>query len=225
MTDRSSGLYAQAIRQFEEFLIDYPDHKFTGPARIALGESRIEQAISGAAPSWSGGLTAVRDFMQGQPRLARILQSRSLAQAAVRRPEDRRWAQQIALETDLDRDLLATSAEAAALFKRIAVDEDKSKVLTEITRAATAAEAAILQHETLQAATENMQAAIERREPMAALDARRKLLDRYPKLSQHKSSKKAAEPTLKLEQELVTEQNEESHGRDCRPASTGRARL
>ncbi|MBI5761075.1 MAG: PQQ-binding-like beta-propeller repeat protein [Planctomycetales bacterium] len=205
MEAKEQGSFIQAIKQFEEFLQAHPGHSHANEAKLALATAKVEQFTSGASPNWEEGLTGLNEYItqyrdseefkddQSPPRAFLSKTSSDLALGASK-----------AALTVRKRDLMTIITEAGKLAEMYRPDDDtKKQFLEELATATRAAEAAVLEQETLDAALLKIDEAVTAADPVPALDARRRLLDRYPNLATHRDLTKRLEKVLKLEMDRV----------------------
>jgi pSer/pThr/pTyr-binding forkhead associated (FHA) protein len=207
VSDLEGKKYSQAIEEFNTFLKEYPHHKLAPSAKASLGFAQIEQSISGATPAWQRGLTAVQDFARdnrNHPEFSGFL------------PRLRQYAEQIALgaaesaAAAKQRPLLAVSAEGTKLLTAYSPESKPApKVLEKIQEAIRRAEAVILKQETLDAALADIDRALTGKQPLAAIEARRRLLDRYADLATDRAVKDRLDQTLELERQSVVRETPE----------------
>ena len=199
------GRYSQGIAILEDFLETHPHHKYTQPARYALGRARIEKEISGSTPSWSRGIEALQKF---------ITQNRDTDDFAEQHAKLCEYASQIALAaaraagTLKKRELLEVSKAAVDILTRYSpTDAPPTQTLVRTRDARETSEAAILKQETLDDALARMQDAITAKQPLAALEARRNLLDRYSDLQADSKLVAALDQCLQTATQLVVQED------------------
>ena len=201
MDHLNSRRYAQAISAFEKFLQENPGNRLAAEARTGLGRARIEQPMAGAAPDWVVALEQLEQFIRAQ---------RDLSSFAALQPQLAEYARRITAGAARDagkrasRELLETSSTAERLALQYndedtpaerlisAMDDLRNTSLKEIQR-----------HEGREATIAEMRQAIELRQPMTALAARRALLQRWPDLATHREVARLLAQTLQTEQQLV----------------------
>ncbi len=204
-TEMEQGKYTQAITQFEKFLEKYPRHKYTEPARLKLGESKIKKQISGSTPNWPRGLDAVQTFIKDNrdsetfkdlhPILAKYGETIALGAAKT-------------AESANQRDLLTISTAAEKLLDRFSSkDEPPVEAKAKIRQAFRQAEAALLKRETFDKEIENIDKALKQQQPMLAFAARDNLLTRYPALESDRTVRGKLQEILDAERSLITSQD------------------
>jgi outer membrane protein assembly factor BamB/TolA-binding protein/pSer/pThr/pTyr-binding forkhead associated (FHA) protein len=176
-----SGQFAQAIDGFTKFAAEYPKTDQARQAKVNIGKARVEQALSGAIPDWENGLKTLNDFVAEYRDSEDFRPGDSLLRTFARQSADK-----IALgaaktaEATKRRPLLGTSTDARQLLDILSPPENKpEEQLAAISAALKSAEAAILQQETFDTALTDMKGALEKGQPLAALQTYGRLLDRY----------------------------------------------
>ena len=158
---KREGKYAQAIKVFERFLINYPRDSSTNKAQIQLGLTRIQQHVSGSTPAWDLGLQSVHEYRQKSKDLPEFNE-----EANVQELEE--YVKKIALgaatsaKNNLKPELLEISAEAGTLLKRIGVDKKETDAyLARVARVTKEANDAILKRATFDAAVAKINQALD----------------------------------------------------------------
>src|SRR5690606_23721512 len=64
VADREAGRYAQAIANYEQFLLEYPSDGRALDARFALGLTQIERYAGGSTPDFDRALVAFDEFVR-----------------------------------------------------------------------------------------------------------------------------------------------------------------
>jgi outer membrane protein assembly factor BamB len=205
MDAKEAGTFNEAIPKLEAFVKEHPHHSHAQEAKLALATAKVEQYTSGASPNWEEGLKALNDYItfyrdsndfkddQSPPRLFLSKAASDLAMGAAKR-----------IVTDRKRAMLDIVAEAGKLVELYRPDDDLKKQFTDdLAAAMRAAEAAVIEQETLDDALSKIDDAVATADPVPALDARRRLLDRYPNLFANRDLTRRFEKVLKLEQERV----------------------
>ncbi|RMG39090.1 MAG: FHA domain-containing protein [Planctomycetota bacterium] len=201
---RDSGRYTQAIALYEDFLLNHYRHELADQVRVELGTTRIDKEIAGSTPSWKGGLQMLErlidenrdrdDFAELHPTICDY--AFRIALGAARQAEKAR-----------DRELLEVSNQATTLLVRYSPkDQPPVEQQREIRDALEKAEAAILKKETLDEALADIDAALEAKQPMRALQRRLELLDRYPELESHPEVVARMQRALDTERALIREE-------------------
>ena len=208
------GKFSQAIKAFDQFIALFPRDPLVDKAKVQLGISKIERHTSGATPDWAEGLKELNAFINARQDLPDFEDHRD----GVRRRSEQ--ISEGAAETAgkvFDRNLLIVSDEAKNLLTRFSPEgEEPTDALKRIQTARRVSEAAILKHETLTAAIEAIDKAIEEKRPMDALVERRELIRRYPEFERDKRIVAKLAEILKTEQSLVAKEDQPircGHGR------------
>ncbi|QDU47547.1 outer membrane biogenesis protein BamB [Symmachiella dynata] len=205
---KQEGKYAQAIKAFERFLINYPRDSSTNNAQIQLGLTRIQQHVSGSTPAWELGLQSVHEYRQKSKDLPEFSEEAN-AQELEGYIKKITLGAATSAKNNLDPALLEISAEAGTLLKRIGVDKKETEEhLARVGRVAKEANDAILKRNTFDAAVAKITEALAASQAIAALDERRALLARYPDFASHREIKKLMEQALELEKSTVTREAE-----------------
>ena len=201
LDDFEQQRFSQAIGRFEEFLKQNPGHSLTSPAQNTLGLARIEQAISGATPDWNKGISLLDDFTRTRrkapeypqliPKLAAI--SERMAYGAAD-----------AAAKQKTRQLLPIAEQAQQRLQLFyPVDQQPTETLAKISTSIRQAENALLKHETLQVALQEMDQGLQAKQPFTVFESRRKLLLRYADLATDKTIRERLSTALSDEKALV----------------------
>src|SRR5262249_43173657 len=139
-----------------------------------------------------------------------IEKNRSSAEYAVLRQDIRDIALEIALGSATtsasakDRSLLTVTANASRILELQSPEGQRpEEQLARIQDLIGQAEKAILKHDTYQEAMTHVDAAIENRRPLELLDARKKLLVRYPEFESDEGLRQRISRAMEIEQELI----------------------
>lgn len=201
---RDSGRYTQAIAIYEDFLLNHYRHELADQVRVELGTTRIDKEIAGSTPSWKAGLEMLERFID---------ENRDEDNFAELHPTICDYAFKIALgaaqqaEKARDRTLIEVSDRATTLLVRYSPkDEPPVERQREIRDALEKAEAAILKKETLDQALADIDAALDAKKPMQALERRLQLLDRYPELQTHPEVVARMQRALDTERDLIRQE-------------------
>jgi outer membrane protein assembly factor BamB len=207
--------YSQSAELFERFLEHHPRHEYALPAKRGLGRSLIEREIGGATPSWPRGLAALEEFVE---------QNRSAKDFVDLQADVARSAEKIALgaaksaEAARKKDLLETSKGASNLLARFGADRDLEAHQQRITEAVAAAETSIARQDTFDVALTAMDAALAAKQPMALMESRRALVEKYATFLDNARLKGLVDKALALEKDLVVrEAVDRAASRDERP--------
>jgi tetratricopeptide (TPR) repeat protein len=176
-----NGQYPQAVESLESFLRDYPRHALAPQARIDIGTARVEQALGGGSPAWDKGLEALDEFIKQHLDTKALADPDSALRKFVLSSADRLAFGAIdAARVQHRRPLLGVSAEAVKLIELYSPADNRPEArLKELAEAAVVAEAAIRQREAFDAAVKTMDEALAEKRPREALQAYRRVLDRY----------------------------------------------
>lgn len=208
--------YSQAIKQLDDFILRHGDDKYTEEAVLKRAQIRIDAAVTGSVPDWPKGVEAInlfrddcRDFPTYPdqfPTLASYSEkvSKGALESAAR---------------IFDRKLLKVSEDAEARLQEFSnPDEPPDDVYAEIKRLREIAIDAIRKYEATQETYKAIEDSLAAKKPIPALEARRRLLDRYPELSSDKKLRDFLEETLETERELVQREDSDVVGmKDDRP--------
>lgn len=209
MSEQEQGNYTLAIKSWNDFLAEFPGNSQYEAAVYNRDRCLVEKEVSSSTPDWAAGLKALESYVQqhrDQPSFDDV-QREYVAETARRIAEG-------ALETaqrTRARSLLAVATEAEKLLDRHALAATPPVEIKErLARNYKQAEALVLQQETLNATFEKMDAAINRKDPILAFDARRLLLDRYPELTADKGLAARHAKALEVEQQLIARDDSSS---------------
>lgn len=200
--DYRAGSYTQAIAKFTEFLDKFPQHPRAGIARVHRGLARIRQAVEGST-DWVetlgltqevlgeiGGEETFKEEARGElvallPRIADELAKRALQK--------------------LDPHLVDKSREALELVSRYVAPSDRpGPLMADVQSTLAIAEHRLAAGDRLRKALEEIDQAIENRDPARAHQLRRQLLREYPQLAQDPSVAEASRRIVAMEKELVS---------------------
>ena len=200
---KQEGKYAQAIKGFERFLVNYPRDSSTNSAQIQLGLTRIQQHVSGSSPAWEAGLQSVHEYREKSKDLPEYNE-----EANVQELEE--YIKRIALgaatsaKSSLKPELLEISDEAGTLLTRIGTDKkDTDAYLARVARVKKEANDAILKQDTFNEAVAKIKQAIQDSQAITALDERRALLARYPDFASNREIRDLMNQAIELEKGSV----------------------
>ncbi|MGC1275888.1 MAG: PQQ-binding-like beta-propeller repeat protein, partial [Planctomycetaceae bacterium] len=201
VADREAGRYAQAIRNYEQFLLEFPTDDRGTDARFALGLTRIERYAGGSSPDFEKAQTAFESFVRGHRDLDGFDAQRDSLRKLARQMTA--GASDSAVRTG-DRKLLNSAEQARQSFDRYASsDGSVDDVRQELTNKINAATAAVRKREFFDAAAAKIDAAIAKNDFMAAFGTRSDLLTRYPDLAGDKRVRALLAKSLAAEKTLV----------------------
>lgn len=179
-TQLLNGEYPAAIGSFELFLHDNPRHALAAQAHVEIGTARVEQALGGGSPAWDNGLKALQTFIDENRNTKAFQDPESPLRQFVLKAADRIAFGAIETARALYKQpLLAVSADAVKLIEFYSRDNLPEARLKELAQATQAAEAAILQHDTFDAAAAKIDEALAAKQSALALREYRRVLDRY----------------------------------------------
>jgi hypothetical protein len=216
--------YAQAITELSNFITRHPDHGLRSEAGRLLGQSRIDQLITGAAPNFESGMKLLKDFIGEQ---------RDLPDFAALQPEIAKRAGDVAMGSATQagkvfkKELLDVSREAKSTLVTFSAKEAQpTELLREIDAAVAVSEAAILKHDTHLGLLAQIDEALKASKPLDALKFRRELLARYADLETDKTVVEKTAAMLETERTLVKDENfDQAPITDPVPGGTGAIRL
>lgn len=229
--DQAKALYDEqkfqaAIPALEEFAAYHPKDSLAEEAKRLADIARIDQQIVGGAPNWEKGVEALRNFIS-----LHIRDNRDDEKIGEMQEQVRRRAQDIALgaarsagRPPYDDKLLAISDEANTIFKTYQPKDNPAQAtIDEILATRRKSADAILRNNVFLKGIADVDAALEQKQPMTALELRRALLVRYPDFANErdKSSKLADRlaKTLETERGLVQSEDLDRPGeREERPS-------
>jgi outer membrane protein assembly factor BamB len=172
------GNYRSSIEAMQEFLADYPRHALTVSAQRVLGQSRVRQLIDSAAPKYPEGLDQLRAFIDEQRDTEGF---ESLHQNLVNDAKTIALGAAVAAGKAFDPKLLDVSTQATTILKTYAPkDVPPTETLDQIDQAQRISQAAILRDDVYLEQLTAIDQALERQDPLSALQRRRDLLVRYP---------------------------------------------
>lgn len=194
--------FGPAITQFQEFLKQYPSHQFASAARHAIGQSLVEQPLSGAAPSFDKALLALDEYITKERRakdfpemIPKVLE---LAHRIAKGAAD-------AAGTQKKAELLKVSENASRLLQQYSPpDKPPTQALADIDSSTQKARTAIRKHSTYQVALTEMDRELKKNRPFAAFEVRRKLLLQYSELASDKNLQERVASALKTERALAS---------------------
>ena len=216
--EMEGGKYTQAIELFTTFLETHPEsHALAEPAQIMRGKCRILKEISGSTPGWKLGLEELNDFIRFH---------RDLESFGDEHDEVRKYAVQITegaskqaraqrgdglLKTAPG--LLKISGEALAVVKKFSPqDEPPTELERELRVNQRATEAQIRRQQTLVDALAVIEQMLKDKQPVNALEERRKLLERYDDLTDEPRVKALMVRTIDTEKSLISVNSESKVG-------------
>ena len=201
--DMDGGKYKQAIEGFENFLAKYPKHKdLSNPARLEQGKCVILDHISGSKPDWERGQDALHNYtrtFRDTPGYAE--QKDSLARYANKIAKG---AAEDAGKPPFDRALLGTSDAAKQKLQSLASKEKPPTLELEVIVEARAKSlAAIDKNDVYIAALAEIETHLKAARPIDAMQAHRRLLQRYPELESDKKLRQNVTQMMDDERKLV----------------------
>ena len=193
--------YAQAIGQLDKFIERHGNDNYTERAVTMRAQARIDAAVVGTVPDWPKGVEAIKQYKDD---------CRDFPTYNEAYPTLASYSERIAkgsLETAarvFDRSLLDVSEEATLRLDEYSDPEDPpEEAKAEIKRLREVAIDAIRKHEATKETYAAIEDALSRNQPIPALEARRRLLDRYPELVNDSKLRGYLEDTLEKERSLV----------------------
>lgn len=193
--------YAQAIKQLDDFIVRHGNDNYTEQAVSMRAKARIDASVVGSAPDWPKGVEAINQYKED---------CRDFPSYIDQYPTLASYAERIAkgsLESAariFDRKLLDTSDDATLRLDEYSDPDDPPEVAkAEIKRLKEIAIDAIRKYEATKDAYDKIEKALAAKAPMAALEARRVVLDQYPELVNDTRLKKYLVDTLETERGLV----------------------
>lgn len=199
----TGGKYKQAIEGYNAFLEFYPKHPdFSDKARLERGRCEILVHIDGSRPDWEKGYEVLHEYTRTYRDMGE--------KYAEQKPELAKYAYKIgkgSAETagrTFERLLLGVSDLAKTKLASLSNKEDPPTAkLAEIVNARETALAAIDKHEAYIKATDAIEAHLSADRPIEAMEAHRRILQRYPDLEKDKKLRTLVAEMLKAEQSLV----------------------
>lgn len=193
--------YAQAIGQLDKFIERHGNDNYTERAVTMRAQARIDAAVVGTVPDWPKGVEAIKQYKDD---------CRDFPTYNEAYPTLASYSERIAkgsLDTAarvFDRSLLDVSEEATLRLDEYSDPEDPpEEAKAEIKRLREIAIDAIRKYEATKETYAAIEAALEAKKPIPALEARRRLLDRYPELVNDSKLRGYLEDTLETERSLV----------------------
>ncbi|QDT37773.1 outer membrane protein assembly factor BamB family protein [Stratiformator vulcanicus] len=179
--DLDVGRYSQAIRGFEQFLLEYATDSRASEVRLRLGLARVQSVVESTAPDYPKALELLERFHRDnrdrpgfddvRPEVARL--SLAIAEGAA-----------AGAIRDGDRELLETAQVAAATHDRFVDAEARdSAVRKRLTSEITEAEWSARRREFFESQTASIRNQIEEAKFVEAYQALSELLARYPELA------------------------------------------
>ncbi len=210
MDARRSGQYTQAIREFENFLVDYPRHDRTNEARVKMGLTKIQQYVGGGQPSWELGLEEIKKYRSLNKDLKEYSEENAF-QELVGYVSDISAGAAVSAKRKLDPSLVAISEEATVLLQQLKPKDEKTEDhVARVKLAVEEANAAILKDNTLNEYIDEIKTAIEDNRPIDALEARRNLIARYSEFATSAEINALLEDALNKERELTVRGTDET---------------
>ncbi|MBW3539929.1 MAG: PQQ-binding-like beta-propeller repeat protein, partial [Planctomycetes bacterium] len=203
--------YPGAIREFTSFIQKYPASEYTEPAIYSRGKARVLEQIGGTSGRWKEGLAALHEFID---------ENRDRPNFGEHLPDVVDYASRIALgaaKTAMatrDRELLKVIDEARTIVaRRSPSDKQPEALLARIGADLEAATLAVEKQEFFDEKLAAIEAALKGGEgqppqPIAALQIRDQLLDRYPDLVKHDKVVALLKRTLDTEKSLVLDETD-----------------
>ncbi|MDA1013457.1 MAG: PQQ-binding-like beta-propeller repeat protein [Planctomycetota bacterium] len=202
-TDMDGGKFKQAIEGFDNFLNEYPKHKdLSDPARLERGKCMILEQISGSKPDWERGQDALHNYTRT---------FRDTTGYAEQKDSLARYAEKIAkgAATDagkppFEKALLGTSDAAKQKLQSLASKEKPPTLaLAAITEARAKSLAAIDKNDVYVAGLAEIDGHLKAAKPISAMEAHRRLLQRYPDLEKDKKLRQFVAQMMGDERKLV----------------------
>ncbi|HUG91733.1 MAG TPA: PQQ-binding-like beta-propeller repeat protein [Planctomycetaceae bacterium] len=193
--------YPGAIRQFHQFVQDYPATDYTESAIYNRDKSKVLQHIFGTTAKWREGLAELQNFVRDhsdRPTFSEHL------------PDVVDYARQIALgaartaQATKDRSLLSVIDEARTIVQRRSpVDDPPRELLGRIQTELKTATDAVEKQEFFDARAAEIEAALKAERPIPALEIRAKLLERFPDLVTHRRVVELLKRSLDTEKAII----------------------
>ncbi|HSG70726.1 MAG TPA: FHA domain-containing protein, partial [Planctomycetaceae bacterium] len=203
----SERKFSQAIEDYETFLVQFPNNDAYEDARVELSKVRVESQIDIGVPDWKNG------FLQLEKMIERHRDDENFA---TLKPVLGEYARKIAIgtsqtaEREYDSSYFEIGQQALALVDRYITEPAQLELVhAEIKDARRKAEATILKHATQEGAFSKIKAAIEKKQPMAVIQARRELLQRYPDMESNAEIRKSLVTALEIEKSLIVKFDEQ----------------
>jgi outer membrane protein assembly factor BamB/pSer/pThr/pTyr-binding forkhead associated (FHA) protein len=200
-TEFDAKHYGQAADLFEKYETDHPKDPHASEAHYQAWNARVLKEIGGGSPAWKRGRETIdkyvevnrerTDFHDHFPELADFLTRIALGAAR-------------SAEASIDTDQLELASQAESMAARYFPDgKVPAEPSSQFQDAFVHAQNAIEEHRQFTGRIAEIEKAIAARQPMAALAARRDLLDRYPQRSGDAKLAALLEKTLNVEKSLV----------------------
>ncbi|HUG17976.1 MAG TPA: FHA domain-containing protein, partial [Planctomycetaceae bacterium] len=203
----SERKFSQAIEDYETFLVQFPNNDAYEDARVELSKVRVESQIDIGVPDWKNG------FLQLEKMIER---HRDDEDFATLKPVLGEYARKIAIgtsqtaEREYNSSYFEIGQQALALVDRYITEPAQLELVhAEIKAARRKAEATILKHATQEGAFSKIKDAIEKKQPMAVIQSRRELLQRYPDMESNAEIRKSLVTALDIEKSLIVKFDEE----------------
>ncbi len=196
------GRFTPAINQYMEFITIYGTKDDYYPqAWFELSRARVLKEITGSTPDWEKGVTEVQDFID---------RHRDHEEFAEHHAELAEYGKDIALgaaktaQSTKKREVLAYIDSGQRILERYSPkDAPPTDILAQIEAEKIKAEAAVLKQETIDAALAEIDEYLKNQQPMQALEARRRLLERYSDLENDRTLAQRMSQILDTERKLV----------------------
>ena len=204
------GSYSTAIGMFDKFLATHAaDHELVPSVKLLRGKCRIQQQVNGATPDWTEGLKATQDFIAENRDLEDYDEHkdeiRGYAEKICRGAAEQAVAQKRGNLLTIAPGLLQVSQEALAIVNRLSPAEEKPETLiVDVTALKERGEALILRQEVFASHVAEINSALDEDRPIDALEARRRLLERYSEFSNDRELVALMQKMLVAEKSLLT---------------------
>lgn len=217
-----SGLFSQAIEEFQRFVEAHPRHRLADQARLSIAQAKVEQPLAGAVPAWDAGLQALNQFVSDNRNSDAFKDPESEVRKFVARSADRiAFGAAETARLSRQRPPLAISAEGISLLELYSPSDARPEErLREIAGVTRAAEAAIVEQEAIDAVTARLDEGLKSGLPLPVLPDYRRLLDRHPRAAEYKPLQERIRQSLALLARAVTRDDSERQPlAEDRPAS------
>ncbi|WP_437187961.1 PQQ-binding-like beta-propeller repeat protein [Planctomicrobium sp. SH668] len=172
------GNYRGSIEALERYLIDYPGQSSADDARRLLGQAKVRQLIEGGAPNYAEGLKQLQLFIEDERDRG---QFESLFAELMDMSKTIALGAGIAAGKQLDPQQLDVSKQAVVVLKTYSPkDVPPTETFSQIDQVQRASQRQILQDNVYREELLRIDQAIRENQPLAALQIRRSLLNRYP---------------------------------------------
>ena len=205
-TSAGERKFQQAITDYETFLVQFPDDDAYDEARVELSKVRVESQIDIGVPDWEEGLAQLEGMIE---------RHRDDEDFPTLKPTLGEYARKIAVgtsqtaEREYDSSYFQFGQQALVFVDRYITEPDQLDLVhEEIKVARRKAEATILKHATEEGAFAKIKKAIEDKKPMAVIQARRELLQRYPEMENNAEVRKSLASALDIEKTLIRQLDE-----------------